>query len=153
MCSQPPVELVKFCYEAFHYMLVWRSYYAVWAPAHVRRLLDSCHTSNMFHFLETLPPPPPLLALSPSSFSTPLCGKHIFCYRINLMIISIHEVSHCKQYCTIRAFRYSIVGSDQLFWGRGGLLVCTSRGALEPAAVAGDCNSADGKFMLSIRTL
>lgn len=57
MCLQPPVELVKFCYEAFHYMLVWRSYYAVWAPAHVRRLLDSCHTSNMFHFLETLPPP------------------------------------------------------------------------------------------------
>lgn len=98
-------------------------------------------------------PPSPLLALSPSSFSTPLCGKHIFCYRINLMIISIHEVSHCKQYCTIRAFRYSIVGSDQLFWGRGGLLVCTSRGVLEPAAVAGDCNSADGKFMLSIRTL
>lgn len=66
------------------------------------------------------PPPPNLLALSPSSFSTPLCGKHIFGYRINLMIISIHEVSHCKQYCTIHAFRYSIVGSDQLFWGRGG---------------------------------
>lgn len=68
------------------------------------------------------------------------------------MIISIHEVSHCKQYCMIHAFRYSIVESDQLFWGRG-LLVCTSRGVLEPAAVAGDCNSADGKFMLSIRTL
>lgn len=71
-------------------------------------------------FGKTPPPPPLLLALSPSSFSTPLCGKHIFGYRINLMIISIHEVSHCKQYCTIRAFRYSIVGSDQLFWGRGG---------------------------------
>lgn len=103
-------------------------------------------------FWKHSPPSPPPRSLSLIFQHSSLWQTH-FCYRINLMIISIHEVSHCKQYCTIRAFRYSIVGSDQLFWGRGGLLVCTSRGALEPAAVAGDCNSADGKFMLSIRTL
>lgn len=48
------------------------------------------------------------------------------------------------------AFHYSIVSFDQIFGKR--LLVCTSCDVLEPA-VPGDCYFADGKCVLSNRTL
>lgn len=67
MCLWPPLDLVRLSYKAIHYMVVWWSNYAVWASCHVQRLLDSCRTSNMLHFLVNLS-----LSLYPS-LSLPLC--------------------------------------------------------------------------------
>lgn len=46
--------MVRLWHEAIHYMVVCWGYYAARAPAHVQRLLDSCHTLNEFHFFGKL---------------------------------------------------------------------------------------------------
>lgn len=153
MCLWPPLDLVRLSYKAIHYMVVWWSNYAVWASCHVQRLLDSCRTSNMLHFLVNLSL---YIHLSPCLCvllcGTPRLSSH-FCkadteremYQTSNLIISVKEILHLYW-----AFLYLNFRIAYLFGNT--LLVCSCCGVSE-APIAADCFLAVGKFVLSNTTL
>lgn len=104
MCLWPPLDLVRLSYKAIHYMVVWWSNYAVWASCHVQRLLDSCRTSNMLHFLVNLSlsisislPPSVFYSLAHLVFhhiSAKQTEREREMYQTSNLIISVKEILH-----------------------------------------------------------